>query len=211
MGHDQHGPAYPEPPKAPYRCPICRGDEFRYGECEYAGCPDGRDRGHPHAVYRETYDGPAYAGQPLIITILGWVVAVGLLVFAFWPTKAPAMDHGFDPNNKTVQWMEKLQKPYEPGSCCGKGDGYPVSDYWANSDGTGSYTVVIGDGSAKLYPDGTRREYIATGTEINIPGKYINPPADDLDNPTDVSWLFMSVYAATPGTLYCFVPHPQGN
>lgn len=205
MGNDQHGPAYPEP--TPYRCPICHGDEFRYSECNHPGCYDGRDRGHPHARYIETYDGPAYAGQPLAITILGWVVAVGLLVFAFWPTKAPAMDHGFDPNSATTKWFESLQRPDRPGSCCGKADAYPVT-YAMNPDGSAEVTVT--DGSDKVYPDGYHRPAY-TGGVITVPKDLINKLDDDLANPTDTSWIFMTVYGGEMGSFYCLIRHPEGN
>jgi len=241
MGHDEHGPAYPEPPKdsvpvllscgeyrisreayehygadmlealnsPPYRCPICRGDSWRYVKCEYPCCPDGRDRGHPHAALRETYDGPAPSKHPVARVLFGCALVIALVMYMMWPRSAPAMDHGFNPNNATVKWMESLPRPNTPGSCCGKGDGYPVEDYWPNPDG--SWTAKIGDGSAMKYPDGTTREYIANGTEVIVPRELVNPWEDDLGNPTDVSWLFMTVHAAEVGTIYCLIRHPQGG
>lgn len=230
MGHDEHGPAYPEPAqhhelvnrlnhrvRAEYRCPICRGNENRYLECEYPGCPDGRDRTHPHAVarrqalLRETYptEDELKVSHPVARCLVGAAIVIAFVIFMIWPRSAPAMDHGFDPTNKTVKWMETLQQPNYPGSCCGKADGYPVSEYWDNHDGT--WTAVIGDGSAKKFPDGTTREYIATGEKVIVPIEKVNKYEDDLDNPTDVSWLFMTVHAAEPGTIYCFIRHPSGN
>lgn len=102
MGNDEHGPAYPEPPEhtsgcktryrhcractceRPYRCPICKGDENRYLVCDYPGCTDGRDRGHPRgAVSRETYE--PHPPAPWPVAFVGWAVMVAVLVYMAWP------------------------------------------------------------------------------------------------------------------------------
>ncbi len=221
MGNDEHGPAYPDHDPANvkpfhdhirrvsgYRCPICGGNQDRYLECEYPGCPDGRDQSRLRPAH---WFGPDLSKPtpPRGIALMGWAVAIALGLWAFWPRPAPALDHGFNPNNATVKWMESLQRPNEPGSCCGKGDGYPVSDYWDNGDGT--WTAVIGDGSAMVYPDGTSRHYVTTGEHIIVPRDLVNHIEDDLDNPTDTSWIFMTVYDSGIGTLYCLIRHPSGN
>ena len=210
MGTDEHGPAYPEPRKE-YRCPICNGDKNRFFTCEYPGCPDGRDRGHPYARLIETYDGPA-PSSPTANTarsLVGWACFLALALWVLWPHSAPAMDHGFNPNSATTKWFERLQRPNMPGSCCGKGDAYPVEDYWRNADGT--WTAKIGDGSAKAYPDGMTRQAIPNGTEVPVPPELVNKLDDDLDNPTDVSWVFMTVHGGEVGTVYCLIRHPQGG
>lgn len=123
-----------------------------------------------------------------------------------------AMDHGFDKSSPVVQWFERQQRPDYPGSCCGKGDAYEVSSYWNNHDGT--WTAVIGDGSAKRFPDGTTRPPIPDGTTIIVPETKVNPAEDDLDNPTDKSWIYMSVYdngGTFAETVYCLIRHPQGT
>ncbi len=223
MGNDEHGPAYPdrdpflsdraispERHRKVYRCPICNGDENRYLSCEHPGCFDGRDRGHPHRLLRETYpteDETAQIGPSWAQILIGWGFVIALILYMIWPVHA--MDHGFNPDSATTKWFESKMRPDYPGSCCGKGDGYPVSDYWDNHDGT--WTAVIGDGSAIKYPDGTTRDYIATGQKIIVPEGKVNNAEDDLDNPTDTSWIFMTVHAAEPGTIYCLIRHPQGG
>jgi hypothetical protein len=188
IGHDEHGPAYPE--------------------------PDGRDQAR-FDMLRATYE-PEPDVLPNSAKVIVFVAVVLACLFWLFTTPAPAMDHGFDPNSKTVQWFERLMRPDMPdSSCCGKGDGYPVERYWQNKDAngtpTGTWTAVIGDGSAKLYPDGTTREYIATGTEVIVPDLYVNNYEDDLDNPTDVSWIFMAVHAGEISAVYCLVRHPSAN
>lgn len=165
--------------------------------------------------------GPAYpepktmseykgAEPPLWLRLIMVVFVVGLMLWMF--TKpAPAMDHGFSPTDPTVHWFERLQRPDMPGSCCGKGDAYPVEDYRPVNDGSGDYIAKIGDGSAKLYPDGTTRQAIPDGTEIRVPEALINKLDDDLDNPTDVSWIFMTVHGGEVGTVYCLIRHLQGG
>lgn len=197
-----------------YRCPVCDGDEHRYVSCQHPGCPDGRDRGHPHrfdnypdSVRRAEIEHPH--GGFLRVWPLVLALAICLIVISLLSGKARALDHGFDPTDKTVQWFESLQRPDAKGSCCGKADAYPVSNYWDNGDG--SHTLVIGDGSAKKYPDGSYRPYLPTGAEIVVPDSKINRREDDLDNPTDTSWLFVAVYAGIHDHIYCAILHPSGN
>lgn len=212
MGTDEHGPAYPEPPSR-YRCPVCDWDEQAYLRCNHPGCPDGHDPGHPTArrwaTLRETYPTEEELCRPLVPGWAALVIFVATLLVCLWLGKAHAMDHGFDPNNATVKWFESLQRPDQPGSCCGKGDGYPVGDYVENPDG--SVDATISDGSAKLYPDGTTRNYFQTGAVVHVPKEVVNPLHDDLDNPTDTSWIFMTVHAGEVGVVYCLIRHPSGN
>lgn len=195
-----------------YSCPVCSGSENCYLSCNRPDCPDGRDRGHPHHALHQ----PAREVVGVSRTTPVWpfllALALAALLFGFLAGKAAhALDHGFNPNDKTVRWFESLMMPDGPASCCGKADAYPLSDYWANSDGTDTWTVVVAEGSHRVYPDGTVRPYIAAGTQIIVPGRKMNRWEDDLDNPTDTSWVFMSVYGGVPGTVYCVIRHPQGN
>lgn len=120
------------------------------------------------------------------------------------------MDHGFDPNSPTTKWFERLYRPDFPASkCCGKADAYEIETYWRNDKGV--LFVKIGDGSAKEFPDGTRRPPIPDGTVIEVPEKKINSPDDDLDNPTDKSWAFFTVDEGRVSILYCVTLHPQGT
>lgn len=89
MGYDEHGPAYPEPP---YRCPICNGNENRYMVCEYPGCPDGRDAGHPHsrhfdrAMIRVTPVPDRDTTPSRARILLGWIFAIAMFfVWMLWP------------------------------------------------------------------------------------------------------------------------------
>ena len=120
-----------------------------------------------------------------------------------------AMNHGFNPDLPATKWFESKMRPDYPGSCCGKGDAYAVSAYWDNHDHT--WTAVIGDGSAKMFPDGTTRAPIADGTQIIVPETKVNQIEDDLDNPTDSSWIFGNVSGGEMFTIYCLIRHPQGQ
>lgn len=123
---------------------------------------------------------------------------------------AAAFDHGFDHETERSKFFEQLKRPdFYPESCCGKADAYEADIYQRNPDG--SYEVTITDGSAIQYPDGKHREYIATGTTVTVPKAKINPPIETQFNPTGHAWLFMSVYSAEPGAVFCFAPLPEGS
>jgi hypothetical protein len=211
VGNDEHGPAYPEP----YRCPTCGdGDTHSYITCNHPMCPEGRDQSPPSSVW----DDPAWQekSSPGSVwgSLLGAVYAaliIGGLLFVLWPYPAPAMNHGFDPSAPATKWFESLERPDQsPNSCCGKADAYPVDRYQKNSDHT--YTVWIADGRPIKYPDGTTRDPWDITVPISVPDNKVNKEDDDLDNPTDHSWLFFR--ASTPtdvGTIYCFIRHPNGN
>jgi hypothetical protein len=183
MGHDEHGPAYPETPK------------WR---------PAGKPR-RSHPLKRNPWD--------LVLSAAFLALALGFLFVLLIGVKpAPAMDHGFDPTNQTVKWFERKMIPnitFQQ-SCCGKADAYPVARVKRNTNQT--WSVWLADGSAIKYPDGTKREPFDENTEIVVPDSKVNPPDDDLDNPTDVGWIFMRVSNPTnPGAIYCLIIHPEGN
>lgn len=91
VGHDEHGPAYPDPasqwPHHPscapiYLCPICKGDRHRYLTCDYPACPDGRDQGR----YFERFEtGLSKPTPPWPVAFVGWAVMVAVLVYMAWP------------------------------------------------------------------------------------------------------------------------------
>lgn len=142
----------------------------------------------------------------------GWILLIILVAaLLLMGARARAFDHGFDKGSPASLYFEGLHRPdYYPGSCCGKADAYEADTYQRNADGT--WTVVITDGSAITYPDGTTRPYIATGTVVVVPGEKVNPPDETRHNPTDHAWLFVSVWgAAEVGTVYCFAPMPEGS
>lgn len=190
-----------------YVCPTCSAiGRHTFINCSHPVCPDGRDQ--PGSYYY-----PTTQSNPWTAVIAGSVAALIVAVFMLLAvSRAHAhLDHGFNPNPETTKWMESLRRPnYSDSSCCGKGDGYPISSYWQNK-GKGTWTAVIGDGSAITYPDGQTREYIATGTEVEVPDEVVNDLKDDLDNPTDTSWIFLRVVNAEPANIYCFIRHPSGN
>lgn len=145
---------------------------------------------------------------------INYWIALGLgavLVLALSPP-SHGMNHGFDPDAPATKWFEKLQRPDSiPNSCCGKGDAYPV-DRYERINARGDYRVWIADGSAIKYPDGTTRDPWDTSVPIEVPFNKVNKEDDDLDNPTEHSWLFFR--ASTPtdvGTVYCFIRHPNGS
>jgi len=88
MGHDEHGPAYPEPP---YTCPVCGWDATGYLRCNHPGCPDGRDRGHSDRRYfpvpREEPGDPHLdhaIGPRMRPDYLGLAVAVAIIFGLYW-------------------------------------------------------------------------------------------------------------------------------
>lgn len=216
MGNDQHGPAYPEPP---YVCPICRGDKDRFSRCEYPGCPDGHDQPGRFRTYPTEHSDMAYIDMRSFFIGLAMFAALALAIIFFFAKPAHAFDHGFDPFAPTSQWMESLQRrpPAPVGPCCGVADAYQADIYTRNPDG--SYDIVITDGSPIMFPDGAHRDAIPDGTAIHVPENKVNPPKEQAGNPTGHAWLFMSVYGITtngvykqaPGSLYCFVPRPEGS
>ncbi len=217
MGMDEHGPAYPEPPKV-YRCPICRGDENRFMTCEYPGCPDGIYQPHRFRSYPNAGPMPHRTSAEKARGLVGWGCFIALLLYLMWPKTAPAMDHGFDPFAPTAKWMHELIQPANPpGSCCGVADSYQADTYQRFPDG--SYDVIITDGSAIEFPDGTKRTPLKNGTRLRVPADHVNPPKEQAGNPTGHAWIFLSVYGISidgqqttqPGTIYCFVPLPEGS
>lgn len=141
-----------------------------------------------------------------------FLVLMMFLVSSLLIERSYGMDHGFDHNDATVKWFEKQLRPDQPPlSCCGKGDAYPVDRYIHNPH-EHTYTVWLHDGSAIKYPDGTRRDYFDKSVPIEVPENKVNPLEDDQDNPTDFSWIYMRVSTPTdPGTIYCFIRHPNLN
>lgn len=81
MGNDEHGAAYPEPPR--YHCPTCgSSDRDRFIRCYHPMCPDGRDQRRFDRL-RETYDEPTYkpsAAWRVTAKIINVLVAVMLAV-----------------------------------------------------------------------------------------------------------------------------------
>lgn len=172
-------------------------------------------------AYPEPWDDPAWGRKQKPKRSNPWtqmlVAGFTALIVSFSMSMchmAHGMDHGFDPLKPTTIWMESLVQPASPpSSCCGIADAYQADTYTRNPDG--SYSVVITEGSAVEFPDGTRRTPIKDGTIITVPSSHVNPPREQKDNPTGHAWVFMSVYGGTeqssPGTVYCFIPLPEGS
>lgn len=193
MGFDEHGPAYPEPEGFPSYSPLDNS---------------------VHRMIEASRKPPEPVEPPLWARLLFGAFVLVTLIWLFSTPCAHAMNHGFDPDDPTIKWFEsKIRPDSPPNSCCGKGDAYPVERYECPEPKTGKgCTVWLADGSAKLYPDGTRRDYFDKSVPITVPFNKVNPDDDDLDNPTDMSWLFMRVSTPTEaGTIYCFIKHPSGN
>lgn len=83
MSHDEHGPAYPDGGVVGYRCPICNGDKHRYKECDYPGCPDGRDQSDWRTFAYPTHEqsGVLCVSCLLMVALVFAVVIVGGM---FW-------------------------------------------------------------------------------------------------------------------------------
>jgi hypothetical protein len=215
MGYDEHGSAYPEPPNddSSVRVKLSVGKySLDHGETWHTGDDFAAMMALHERVLREAREQrkPApWAPLALIVFAIFFVIFVLLMLFT---TPAPAMDHGFDPTNQTVKWFERKMIPnitFQQ-SCCGKADAYPVARVRRNTNQT--WSVWLADGSAIKYPDGTKREPFDENTEIVVPDSKVNPPDDDLDNPTDVGWIFMRVSNPTnPGAIYCLIIHEEGN
>jgi hypothetical protein len=133
-----------------------------------------------------------------------------LLVSLLLTVSAFAYDHDFDHTTERSKFFRLLKRPdFYPESCCGKAEAYEADIYQRNPDG--SYVVIITNGSAIEYPDGTRRDYLANGTKVIVPSKKISPPVETQYNPTGHAWLFMSVFNEKPGHIFCFAPLPDGS
>lgn len=150
----------------------------------------------------------------LTASILGLIVALFVLIGA--PRAHAHSDKGFHPNHATTQWFDRLMRPdFADSPCCGKVDFYPVSRYWENKDSngtpTGTWSAEIADGSPLVYPDGTVRPYLPTGTIVEVYDGKVNKLEDDLDNPTDTSWISVRVVDGKAANVYCLIRHPMGN
>lgn len=149
------------------------------------------------------------------LTALTATCVSGYLVLA---SSVLAMNHGFDPDAPATKWFETLMIP--PGyavSCCGKADAYPVDVYERLPNG--DMLVTVADGSAKQFPDGSRRQPWDESVKITVPKELVNRIEDQANNPTDHGWLFFvprqsaehDAPAATEvSVIYCFIPQPKG-
>jgi hypothetical protein len=143
------------------------------------------------------------------------VLVCGLLM-----TGVQAFDHGFSKTSPKTKWFEKqLIPPSYYVSCCGKADAYPVDRYERLP--SGDYKVWVAEGYDVPYPDGTKRAPWDTAKPIIVPKESVNREEDDLDNPTEYSWLYFipaekldangkQIPADHPSVIYCFIRHPQG-
>lgn len=145
-------------------------------------------------------------------TILAAAIAIATPAFAF--------DHGFNHDTERSKWFTQLKRPekaFYPNSCCGDADAYEADIYSRNPDG--SYEVTITDGSEKVFPDGSLRPGIKTGSQIHVEKDRVNPPIETQGNPTGHAWIFVSASRgmtgdtsdefARPGYTYCFAPLPE--
>jgi hypothetical protein len=222
IGYDEHGPAYPAPSSDGLFAKLSEGEySLDGGETWNKGdfntaimaainhvVPPKLTRWQQFKKgFRRGYDNGK--GSPLLSIAL--TILILAVLFFLFSAPAPAMDHGFNPNDPATKWFELKMRPDLPESkCCGKADAYPVSHYQKNDNGT--YTVWLADGSALKYPDGITRKPFDIETPIIVPSELVNKLEDDLDNPTDVGWIFMQVNSPTnPGLIFCFIRHPEGN
>lgn len=151
-----------------------------------------------------------------------WVAAVWIFVGALiaavimtWPERAHALDHGFDKNSPIGQWMADLERPWcLPGVkhcfCCGIADAYPIrilEEATVNGEEPDGL-AEIADGSAKEWPDGTKRAPIQTGLQFRFRGKDVVKLS--AGNPTGTAWAFL--WPTDDGkaikTQWCIVPLP---
>ena len=183
--------------------------------------PDWRDK-----TYYEDFDQYHPPGPVDWVWSLLLLLAAGLIawVVVFSVRSATAEDlkflqpraehHGYDPNNETVKWFESLERqhcPTQPGcKCCGKGDAYEiVIDQEATIDGTEEDGVAhVIDGSAKEFPDGSKRDYIPNGTEFKFSGQQVTKLKQG--NPTNKMWGFLSYWHGAITVVWCVVPLPPG-
>lgn len=201
-----------------YRCPICNGNSARFQTCEYPGCPDGRDQfgWQRHERERGPTRIPEPRGHSFALGVCVTLIIVTLALALFAMTGKAHAAKGYNPDtSQMAAWMESLMRPDMPPeySCCGRADAYPVSSYYPNPDG--SYSVVIADGSSIIYPDGTVRPEIRTGRTLIVPSGKVNEMSDNLGNPTEYSWVFLSLHdhSQPDGSynIFCFVRQPTGN
>jgi hypothetical protein len=195
-----------------YRCPTCCGhDNDAFVTCHHPACPDGRDQAR---FARPPIEDEPSNPHALSQFAFGFIACLFAVVFAFLLVIAAthkAKAHDWDHMGKHTEWFESRIRPDQPpNSCCGEADAYPVDRYIKNDDHT--YTVWVADGSALVTKEGRVREYWDMATPITVPDNKVNHEDDDLDNPTDHSWIFMRVSTPTDvGTIYCFIRHPNGS
>lgn len=134
-----------------------------------------------------------------------------LLWFVSAMRPAAGMDHGFDKSAPLTKYLESLMRPDMPGSCCGKGDAYQVERYRENADGTFSVWLSEEGKKAIVFPDGKYRSPVIGDPEIRVPAHRVNKLDDDQDNPSDTSWIFMSVSGGSMANVFCFIRHPMGG
>jgi hypothetical protein len=153
---------------------------------------------------------------------MGMMILMLVVVLVYSCSRARATDHGFDHSTVIGAWMEGLKIPDgSNGSCCGKGDAYEADIYDIDGYQNGRKECVaeITDGSAKEWPDGSRRYPIPNGLKFSFPCMKVNPPSDG--NPTGHAIAFISATRKNDGTgnflfdkinnVYCFVPLPPGS
>ena len=155
--------------------------------------------------------------------IMPWImvaIATAFIVAIAFGGSVRAMDHGFDHSTAIGAWFETVPMPTDQtaprSKCCGKGDAYEadIYDIEGYEHGRKMCKAVITDGSAKVWPDGTRREPLANGTEFEFECVHVNPPEDG--NPTGHAQAFLNVgsWGDEKGKIknvYCFVPLPPGS
>jgi hypothetical protein len=192
-----------------YRCPVCTTDDPDwYLCCNNPACPDGRDQPFEKIVGLPTGQRQPEQRRP---PLLFWVFILVAVTLAYFTGRAHAHDH--DP--VVSRWMQALIRPDRPPNpCCGLGDGYPVERY--RKLPSGDYEVWLENGDEMTFEeDGETRVRPAWDTTVPliVPSNKINPEEDDLDNPTDTSWVFFRPSGPNPAdaNYYCFVRHPKGG
>jgi hypothetical protein len=205
-----------------YECATCgTHDRNRYARCDHPACPDGHDqpdrfgRGY---VYPDRPT-PEAKGRSKTLTII-LLAALCAFLFMCQVRNVRAMEHGWDHSNAVVKWFDNLKMPdSRKVGCCGKGEAYEADTYILEP-GKNHCEAIITEGSARRFPDGMYRPEIKNGTKFAFPCSKVNPPEDG--NPTGHAQIFIGTNASewdlepvplgdNGGTVYCFVPLPNGS
>ena len=126
-----------------------------------------------------------------------------------------APHHGFDPNNETVKWFERLERPWcapsvEHCFCCGHVDAYPVViDQEATINGEEDDGIAhVTDPSRKEFPDKTYRDELIGDLTFHFKGKDVVKL--EAGNPTSTAWAFLGNMQGHITLVWCVVPLPPG-
>lgn len=205
-----------------YRCGTCgHTDPDAFYRCSHPGCPDGRDQNREWKYYEMVKATPFDWSSLIVVCSIALILIALMIGMGFALTRpAHAKDHGFQKDTVRSQWFASLMRPdfvcnpkdMRSCSCCGEADAYEADKF--EMDGEHAMWVTVTGGGAITYPDGMKRTPIPDGTRVWIPLTKVNPlDPDQVTNPTEHGWIFLSVYEDSDGSfkvgnVFCYIKPP---